>query len=140
MSDFVSQVKIVPAPQEAVFEKLSDWTSLNEYGNLLPSDKISDFVSDRDSCHFKLNMAGLGSMGVRIEERVPFKTIKLVSEDSPVSFNAWIQLKEKDLESCYMKLTLRAELPFFLKGMLSRPLQEGIDKFADILSGGMIHY
>ena len=33
-----------------------------------------------------------------------------------------------------MKLTLKADIPFMLKGMVSRPLQDGLEKIADALA------
>ena len=37
-----------------------------------------------------------------------------------------------------MKLTIKADIPIFLKGMVSGPLQEAIEKIADALA--MIPY
>ena len=48
-------------------------------------------------------------------------------------FNFWIQLLPVTEETCKMKLTLKAELNIFIKGMLQKPLQEGIEKMADVL-------
>jgi hypothetical protein len=50
-----------------------------------------------------------------------------------VPFNFWIQLLPVTEETCKMKLTLKAELNIFIKGMLQKPLQEGIEKMADVL-------
>jgi hypothetical protein len=46
----------------------------------------------------------------------------------------WIQLKETQENETKMKLTLRADLNPFLKPMLSKPLQEGVNKVADMLA------
>jgi hypothetical protein len=40
--------------------------------------------------------------------------------------------------SCKMKLTIKADLNPFIKGMVQKPLQEGIEKIADALQ--MIKY
>jgi predicted amidophosphoribosyltransferase len=40
--------------------------------------------------------------------------------------------------SCKMKLTIKAELNMFIKGMVKKPLEEGIEKIADALA--MIPY
>ena len=37
-----------------------------------------------------------------------------------------------------MKLTIKADLNPFIKGMVAKPLQEGIEKIADVLQ--LIHY
>jgi len=134
MTDFVSQVKPVASPQRAVFDTLSDLSHLQQVEGLIPSDKVSDLSYDRDTVSFRVNMAGVGQISLRVVEREPHKTIKLETEQSPVPFTFWIQLKEKDPSSSYMKLTLRADLPFMLKGMLAKPLQEGLEKLADTLA------
>ncbi len=140
MTEFVSQTKVVPATQEAVFNKLSDWSQLESLSSMLPQDKVSDVHSDSDSVRFKPNLPGVGEMAVRIIEREPCKTIKIASEQSPVSFTAWLQLKEKDATSSYARITVRAEIPFLLKGMITKPLQEAIDKMADALASGNIPF
>ena len=33
-----------------------------------------------------------------------------------------------------MKLTLKADIPFMLKGMVSGPLEDGLEKIADALA------
>ena len=37
--------------------------------------------------------------------------------------------------TCKMRLTLRAELNFFIKQMVSKPLQEGVENIANMLAG-----
>lgn len=134
MTDFVSQVKSIASPREAVFDTLSDLSHLERVEGLIPSDKVSDLNYDRDTVSFKVNMAGVGQIRLRVVERDPHKTIKLETEQSPVPFTFWIQLKEKDPSSSYLKLTLRADLPFLLQGMLAKPLQDGLEKLADGLA------
>ena len=55
-----------------------------------------------------------------------------------ISFNFWIQLLPTGEFSCKMKLTIKAELKMFIKGMVKKPFQEGIEKIADALA--MIPY
>ena len=55
-----------------------------------------------------------------------------------MSFNFWIQLLPTSDTASKMKLTIKADIPIFLKGMVSGPLQEAIEKIADALA--MIPY
>ena len=48
-------------------------------------------------------------------------------------FTFWIQLLPVTDTTCKMKLTIKAELNPFIKGMVQKPLQEGIEKIADAL-------
>ena len=40
--------------------------------------------------------------------------------------------------TCKLKLTLKGDIPFMLKAMVKKPLQEGIEKVADMMA--MIPY
>ena len=134
MTDFVSQVKVVAAPQRAVYETVSDLSHLEALKDRLPADKLRSLEATPDRVEADVNMPGLGCVSVVVADREPFKTVKLQSEKSPISFTLWIQLKEKTMVDCYMKITLRADVPFLMKGMISKPLQEGVDKIAEALA------
>ena len=54
----------------------------------------------------------------------------------PVNF--WIQILPVEETTAKMKLTIKADIPFFMKGMVQKPLEQGIEKIADILQ--MIKY
>ena len=67
---------IIKQPINSVFEYLSD---LNNYYELLPADKISDWESDTDSCSFKIK--GAASIGFQKKSVEPFEKINLISGD-----------------------------------------------------------
>ena len=50
----------------------------------------------------------------------------------------WIQLLPTAESACKMKVTIKGDIPFMLKAMVSKPLQEGVEKIADMLA--MIPY
>jgi hypothetical protein len=131
-SKFESSVKVIPYPQQAVFDKLSDLNNIESIRDKLPQDKIKDLVFDNDS--LSLSVSPVGTISLRIIERESPKCIKFETEKSPIPFNLWIQLLPVDDTSCKMKLTIKAELNPFIKGMVSGPLQEGIEKVADALA------
>jgi uncharacterized protein YqkB len=131
-SKFESSVKVIPYPQQAVFDKLSDLNNIESVRDKLPQDKIKDLVFDNDS--LSLSVSPVGTISLRIIERESPKCIKFETEKSPIPFNMWIQLLPVDDTSCKMKLTIKAELNPFIKGMVSGPLQEGIEKVADALA------
>ncbi len=140
MTEYVSKVKVVNASKEAVFAKLSDMSQLDAYGALLPADKVSDFRCDSDSCSCKVNYPGVNRLALRIVDREPGKTVKIQTEESPISMTGWLQIKEKDAESCFIRLTLHADIPFMLKAVVNKYLKDGIDQAADVLSNGTISY
>jgi hypothetical protein len=85
-----------------------------------------------------VNVPPVGSIALQIIEREEPKTIKFESVNSPIAFNLWIQLLPLTEETCKMKLTIKAELNPFIKGMVAKPLQEGLEKMADVIQ--MIQY
>jgi hypothetical protein len=132
MTEFVSEIKTLPYSEQAVYETLSDLNNLKRLKDKLPDDKIEDFSFDRDSCSF--SVSPVGKIRFSIVEREPAKTIKFAADQSPVAVNFWIQLKEVNPDDTRMKLTVKADLNPFIKPMLSKPLQEGINKIADVLA------
>lgn len=80
----------------------------------------------------------MGAVKLNIIEREEPSCIKFETEKSPLPFNLWIQILPVDEASSKIKLTIKAELNPFIKGMVSKPLQEGIEKIADALQ--MIKY
>lgn len=132
MTSFESNIKTIPYSQETVYSKLSDLSNLESVKDRIPQDKIKDFRFDTDSISFSISP--VGNVCLRIIEREPSKLVKFETANSPLPFNMWIQLVALDEENCKMKITVKAELNPFIKGMVSKPLQEGLEKMADMIS------
>ena len=148
-STFESNIKQIPHKQESVFNTLSDLNNLQvlkdrfeQVKDQIPEDKrkemekLKDLRFDSDS--ITINAPMVGDLKMRIIDRDFPKNIKFETENSPIPFNFWIQLLPTEEFSCKMKLTIKAELNMFIKGMVKKPLQEGIEKIADALA--MIPY
>ncbi len=131
MTEYISDIQQIPFSAERVFTKLSDLNNLESVKHLLEG-KVKDFTFDTDSCQFKVDP--VGTVGIHIQEREPFKTIKLGSVKSPIEFLGWIQLQEIAPDDTRLKLTFRADIPFFLKSMISNKLEEGINTLAAMLA------
>ena len=133
MTTYESDIKTISSSEEMVFGILSDLKNLEKLKeNPSLKDKAKDVQVDTDSCSFAVE--GFGKMGFRIVEREPFKTIKLVSEKTPVEVNVWIQLKQTADNETAMRLTLKAELPMMIKMMVDKKLKKGINSIADVLA------
>lgn len=128
MTDFESEVKTIPYNDDRIFTMLSDLTNLERVKDRIPQDKIKDFEFDTDSC--SLTVDPVGKITFQIVEREPNKTIKFATTNSPVPLTLWIQLKQVAEADTKMKMTVRAELNPFIKGMVSKPLQEAVDKLS----------
>lgn len=132
MTKFESSVKQIPYPVEDVYRNISDLSNLERVRDRVPEDKLNSFSFDSDSV--SVNVSPVGDLKLRIIEREENKCVKFETEQSPLPFNLWIQvLPVSDTES-KMKVTVKAAIPFMLKGMVSGPLQDGVEKIADALS------
>ena len=145
MTKFESSVKQIPHSQQSVYNTLSDLNNVQRLKERLPEgstgndemdkvkERLQNLTFDQDS--LSVNVDPVGQISMRIIEREEPKTIKFESANSPLSFNFWIQIlpvnrdffKDETHDRCWI-------IPFFAKGMVSKPLQEGIEKIADALA------
>ena len=130
-SKFESTVRQINAPQERVYEMLSNLQNHERVRDRLPEDKLQGLEFDSDSVSVEAPM--VGRLALQVVEREEPKTIKFEATQSPVPLNFWIQLLPVTEDTCKMKLTLKADLNIFLRGMVQKPLQEGIERAADVL-------
>lgn len=133
MTEFVSEIKVVPHSDADVYTVLSDLNNLELAKSKIPQDKIKDFSFDRDSC--TVTVDPVGKIRFVVIEREINKTIKFQAEQLPFGVTMWIQLIPDSLGETKMKLTIKADLNPFLKPMVSKPLQAGLDKVAETLAG-----
>jgi len=132
MEKFESSVKPIPYPVEDVYRNISDLNNLERVRDRVPADKLNSFSFDHDTV--SVNVAPVGDLKLRIIEREENRCVKFETEQSPLPFNLWIQvLPVSDTES-KMRVTVKADIPFMLKGMVSGPLQDGVEKIADALA------
>lgn len=132
MTEVESKVVAIKNTADTVFRTLSDFQNFNELVKHIPDGQITDWVADKDSCHFKVK--GF-DVGLKFVEKEPNKTIKLTGDGKiPFEFFFWIQLKEITPYDTRMKLTLHADLNFMMKMMLKGKLQGGLDQIADQLA------
>ncbi len=136
MSTFESSVKEIPYSQQKVYNSLSDLNNLDKVKDRIPQDKVKNFMFDQDSV--SISVSPVGDIKIHVIEREEPKCIKFETEKSPVPFFLWIQIIPASEDSCKMKLTLKAELNPFIKGMVSGPLKDGLEKVAEALA--LVHY
>jgi hypothetical protein len=131
-TDFVGPQKAIAQNDDRIFALLSDLSNLEKVKDRIPQDKVKDLTFDSDSC--SVSVDPVGKVTFRIVEREPNKTIKFVSENSPVPVTLWVQLKQMDVMDTRLRLTLRADLNPFIKPMLTKPLQQAVDRLSEVLA------
>lgn len=132
MSKFESGVKHIPYPQQVVYNMLSDLSNIERVKGRIPQDKIDGLSFDHDSV--TVSAAPVGAVTLRVIEREEPKCIKFTTEKAPVEANLWIQVVPDGDGASKMKLTIKADINPFIKGMVAKPLQQGLEKIADALA------
>lgn len=132
MTEYTSKIRTIPHNDECVFSMLSDLSNLERIKDRIPDDKVKDFTFTNDRCSFEINP--IGEIEFQIVDREPNKTIKFATTRSPVPLFLWIQLKQVAEKDTKMKMTVRAELNPFIKPMVSKPMQEAIDKISEMIA------
>lgn len=132
MTEYTSKIRTIPHNDECIFSMLSDLSNLERIKDRIPDDKVKDFTFTNDRCRFEINP--IGEIEFQIIDREPNKTIKFATTRSPVPLFLWIQLKQVAEKDTKMKMTVRAELNPFIKPMVSKPMQEAIDKISEMIA------
>ncbi|MDE6000551.1 MAG: SRPBCC family protein [Bacteroidaceae bacterium] len=152
MAKYESQIKQVPYSQSAVYAKLADLTNLAVIKERLddpnvqaqiPADKMGEVRNAVNQMEFTADTVSvpagpIGTIAVQIVDREPEKCVKFTSTNSPVGFKLWVQMLPMGDTGCKIKVTIDADLNFFMKQMVGSHLEKGVDKFADMLA--MIPY
>ena len=158
MTKYESSIKQIPFPQASIFAKLSDLRnleSIKERANdpafieqlkasgQVPEDKIAQIQDLAQKLEFTADTvtipnSPIGKVALHIVERDEPKCVKFEVQGAPIAANLWIQLLPTSAYESKMKCTIGADLNFFMKQMAKKPLQEGVEKLADMLA--MIPY
>lgn len=134
MEHFKSEEKQIAASQSAVYNKLSDFSNLNKLG-ALPEDLLKDFSYTEDTLSVN-TMAGTITLKKVATE--PDKAIHLQSVVSPVPLDLSIQIESDGTAQSKLRLVAGLEVNSFVKAMIQKPIQQGLDKIANLLT--MIPY
>lgn len=155
---FESSVKYVSYSQEQVYGVLSDLSNIKKVAKVFdvqrPGMEFQMKFVDDDTMEIQakgttvlihivgpdaLEITAKGvSSTLRVVEREELKLVKLGGENSPISFNIWIQILPVDAAQAKLKVTLGVDVSMFMKPMVSKPCKEGVEMFANLLS--VFHY
>ena len=133
MTKFESKVVAIPFSQTRVYDTLSDLSNLDKVRGILPEEKVRDLKVSADSV--SLNVPPVGDVAFHIVEREAPKCIKFQASTSPIPLTLWVQILPTDTDASKAKLTLHTELNPFIKGMVQKPIQDALEKLADLIAG-----
>lgn len=134
MNTYESKQKQLFVSQIEAYNKLSDLKNIEPYVSAIKQqfqDKIQDISID--SNYISLSVENINVV-FKIIDREEYKTIKFAVDNIPLSANMWIQLKEISEMETRMKMTIKADIPFFLKPMVGDKLEKGIDEIANAIA------
>jgi carbon monoxide dehydrogenase subunit G len=127
MSKVVSKIGTIRKNDEEIFQFLSDFRNFTP---LVPEDKIKNWQAEEEECH--LEISGVGKTGMKMVEKEPNKLVKITSyKETPFDFNLWLQLKQVEENDTKIRITAEAQLSPFLKPVISKHLQKGLDAMVD---------
>ena len=115
--------------QENIFNFLTDF---NNFEKLMPEGKISQWTSTSNECSFNIN--GMASIGMKIIEKSPFSSIKIVSHGkNPFEFILNVDIEAITPDQSVAQLIFEADINPFLKMMVEKPLTNFFNMLADKL-------
>ena len=132
MTKFESDVKTIDASQSAVYTMLSNPSNIERVRSLIPEDKVKNISYDEDS--ISIEVEPIGKVAMQIVEREPEKLIKFEAQGAPLPVNLWIQILPTGEKTSKLRVTLGLEVNTFMKAMIQKPAQEGVNKAAEMLS------
>ncbi|MCF0205036.1 MAG: hypothetical protein HUK12_07070 [Muribaculaceae bacterium] len=135
MDSYKSKTVCIAAKADVVYLKLTSPTLLQEKFEKLPpeyKEKVKNVTFTPDSVAFSIDP--VGEIKLLISEKVPCKKIVYAPAAAPVQFNITINLEDNSLDTTNAVVCLNADIPFFIKPMLGGKLQDGVERFADLLT------
>lgn len=129
MTTIESKKAKINKPREEVFSFLSD---LNNFGSLLPEDRISNFESTETSCSFSIK--GMADIDLeKTEEEKPGR-IKLKSgSKAPFKFDLSLLIEEGEESQTTTYLKFEGDINPFMKMMVEKPLTNFFNMLAEKL-------
>ena len=106
------------------------FTDLRNFEQMLPRDKVQAEI-EADFDHLTATVQGF-RIGVRVDDRQPYRLIRIGSSESPVEFVAVLHFEPSALPGYTdFWIDLDANLNFMMKTMLGGKLQQALDKMVD---------
>jgi carbon monoxide dehydrogenase subunit G len=130
MTEIESKKVTVNQSAENIYNFLLD---LNNFHELLPVDKISDWESDGKSCLFKVS----GSVTISLVQQAlePYSKIVLSgNEKAPFKYELHIFLNQTESGETEAWQVVKADINPFIKMMVEKPLKNLFDFVADKLA------
>ena len=106
------------------------FTDLRNFAQMVPKDKVQAEI-EADFDNLSVTVQGF-RIGVRVDDREPYRLIRLGSAESPVEFVGVLHFEPSAIEGrTDFWIDLDANLNFMMKTMLGGKVQQALDKMVD---------
>ena len=129
----------INAPEKVLYEKLSNLENLRPLLEKVPREQIPE---DKRALLDGLGLTAdsitipagpVGSMTLRVADRLPYSLISLRGEGSPVPLGMQLEIEPDGEEKCEVQVAVNVEIPAMLKPMVAGPLKKVVDQFSQVL-------
>ena len=151
LQKYESEVKFIPQDVNTVYERFADLRNLaalkeklsdpavrEKMAEQVPADKMAEAEKQMENMQFDQDSVSLaspvGNITLAVVERDAPKLIKFEGQGTPIPLYLWLQLLPVSTYECKLRVTIGAELNIFMKGMISKPLQQAAEGLANILA------
>lgn len=134
MAVFTSAPVRVESPAEAVAEKFSDLSRLQQVIDNIPADeraKIGDIALTPDSIVMKTQQ--VGEITLKVTERTPSR-VALTAVGAPVPMNLSVDIRPDGADRCEVSTSMDVAIPPFLKAMVGGTMQKAVDQFGALMA------
>lgn len=116
------------ASEQQIYSFITDF---NNFKELIPGDRVSDWKSSEDRCTFHVDP--VGKTGLMIIDREAHSLVKIstVPEISSYHFIIWIQLKNVAENDTRVRITIEPEVNKMLLPMIKSPLKQFVNGLID---------
>lgn len=158
MTKYESQVYSLPILQESAFARLANLRNFEQFKTAFSNpaareqmlkmaaqsqeqidekklEEISQVVQQMQFTSDSVTIPSkMGLITLAIVERNSPKLVKLETQGAPVQACLWIQLLPQGTSQAAMKITIGAELNFFIRKMVEKHLKKAPDTIATVLA------
>lgn len=138
MTTYTSRPIEVAMAADTIYDRISDFSKLQGLVASLPDDaraKLAGVAFTADTITIPAN--ALGTITMRVSERIPAKRLALKAENSPAPMTMAINLNEIAPGATAITATIDIDIPVFFKPMLAKVepmLNQSVEKFAEMIA------
>lgn len=140
MSTYSSNDVTLNASAEVVFKKFSNLEGLHDAIANIPADRIPDDKRDMlenieiTSDSISLPAGPMGSLTLRVTQKIEPTLIALEAENSPIPINISFNIRPIDAESCSAKVDIELNVPMMLAPMVNGPMKKMAEQISVLLA------